>query len=156
MSKAAKGNAFQDWCAKWICESHPGSVVHNQKAVARAIPIVDPKTKRREVRWVSQRNDIFGCIDLIWTSSDKPITWIQCTMDPHIERKEKELRKIPWPPWTLVQLWVKRGPGKVDIFAMLDDNMKLIAKIEKRRCVPCNTFGSGSSSATPAGKPGKR
>ena len=142
MNKARKGNAFQDWCVKWIMKNYPRSVCHNQKAVAKAIPIVDPKTKKREVRWVSQRNDIFGCIDLIWVLPDAPIIWVQCTTDQHIERKEKDLRSVPWPPNTNVQLWLKRPDKRVDIYNMTADNMRLVCSIVRgKSCLP-TTFGS--------------
>lgn len=142
MNKARKGNAFQDWCVKWITKNHPGSVCHNQKAVAKIMKIRDPKTGQLVDRWISQRNDILGCIDIIWVSAKMPIVWIQCTTDAHIERKEKDLRSVPWPAYTLVQLWLKRPGGRVDIFAMLEDKMKLVCSIVRGKACPPTTFGS--------------
>jgi hypothetical protein len=131
-SKSAKGNDFQDWCAALLLELFPGSAIHNQKAVAKAIPIKDPKTGKIEVRWVSQRNDIFGCIDLIWIHGES-VTWIQCTMDQGVTRKAKDLGTVAWPDSANVELWVKRGPGKVSIFRYWGGGVVPIARIEKRK-----------------------
>ena len=62
-TKVQKGNQFQDYIQKWLEEN--GWVVHNQKSVAKAIPIKDKITKKIKVVWVSKRNDIFGEVDLI-------------------------------------------------------------------------------------------
>lgn len=131
-SRTQSGKDFQKWCETLILEAHPGSVVHNQIPVARAIPIKDPRTGKVEVRWVSSRNDIFGCIDLVWMHG-QGITWIQCTMDRGIGRKAKELGTVPWPDSADVQLWVKRGPGMVDIFRYWGGGLVIIGRIAKRQ-----------------------
>jgi len=141
-NRSKAGNKFQDWIEAWILKNHPGSVVHNQKAVSKIIKIRDKKTGQLVDRWVSQRNDIFGCIDLIWVLPDAPIIWVQCTTDQHIERKEKDLRSVPWPPNTNVQLWLKRPDKRVDIYNMTADNMRLVCSIVRgKSCLP-TTFGS--------------
>jgi hypothetical protein len=127
-SKSQKGNQFQDWCAAWILKSYPGSVVHNQKAVAKTIKMRDPKTGQLVDRWVSQRNDILGCIDILWIAPYGRITFIQCTMDSGVGRKLAELKKIPWDLGIChVEVWVKREPGRVDIMAYRSD--KTLGKI---------------------------
>ena len=115
-SKSQKGNQFQDWCAAWILKNSPGSIVHNQKAVAKTIKIRNPKTGQLEDRWVSQRNDILGCIDLIWIREDGYITFIQATLDSGVGRKLTELKKIPWDVTRYaVEVWVKREAGRISI-----------------------------------------
>jgi len=115
-SKSQKGNQFQDWCAAWILKNSPGSVVHNQKSVAKTIKIRNPKTGQLEDRWVSQRNDILGCIDLIWIREDGYITFIQATLDSGVGRKLTELKKIPWDVTRYaVEVWVKREAGRISI-----------------------------------------
>lgn len=115
-SKSQKGNQFQDWCAAWIIKNHPGSITHNQKAVAKTIKMRDPKTGQLVDRWVSQRNDIFGCIDLIWIRPDGYLTFIQATLDSGVGRKLAELKKIPWDVTRCaVEVWVKRDVGRVSI-----------------------------------------
>lgn len=133
-SKSQKGNDFQDWCSALILELFPAASVHNQKSVAKAIPIKDPKTGKIEVRWVSQRNDIFGCIDLI-VMRRTGFTWIQCTMDRGIGRKLNDLATVPWPDNADVQLWVKRGPGLVDIFQYSFGGLVPFAKIARRKII---------------------
>jgi len=115
-SKSQKGNQFQDWCAAWILKNSPGSIVHNQKAVAKTIKIRNPKTGQLEDRWVSQRNDILGCIDLIWIRPDGYLTFIQATLDSGVGRKLAEIKKIPWDVTTYaVEVWVKREAGRIAI-----------------------------------------
>jgi len=115
-SKSQKGNQFQDWCAAWILKTTPGSVVHNQKAVAKTIKMRDPKTGQLVDRWVSQRNDIFGCVDLIWIRNDGYLTFIQATLDSGVGRKLTELKKIPWDVTRCaVEVWVKREVGRISI-----------------------------------------
>ena len=131
-SSAQKGKDFQNFCATLLLELFPDSVCHNQVPVAKAIPIKDPKTGKIEVRWVSHRNDIFGCVDIIWMRP-KQIAWIQCTMDTNLKKKIKDLSAVPWPPQETVELWVKRGPGKVDIYRYWEGGLVMTAKIAGRK-----------------------
>ena len=111
MSKISKGNAFQDWIAKWLKKEYPTCVVHNQKSVARQI-----KIPGRGAVWVSKRNDIFGEIDLIKIDSLSKPLFIQATCDAHVERKEKPLEALPWNLMTCdVEVWMKRKSGIVRI-----------------------------------------
>jgi len=115
-SKSQKGNQFQDWCAAWILKNSPGSIVHNQKAVAKIIKMRDSKTGQLVDRWVSQRNDILGCVDIVWIWSTGCLVFIQATMDSGVGRKLTELKKIPWDVSMYgVEVWVKREPGRIDI-----------------------------------------
>lgn len=111
MSKVSKGNAFQDWIAKWLKKQNPDCIIHNQKSVSKQVFLPG-----RGAVWVSKRNDVFGEIDLIVLyPEDKPL-FIQATCDSSIGRKEEALQKIPWPlPHICVELWQKRGPGRVII-----------------------------------------
>ena len=108
-SKVKKGNNFQDWIQKWL-EEH-GWVVHNQKSVAKAIPV------KGKVVWVSKRNDIFGEVDLIAKKDYEPTLWIQATLDSGKGRKEEGLRKIPWGPGDKPQIWMKREKC-IDIYTV--------------------------------------
>ena len=131
------GNAFQDWILKWILENYKGSAVHNQKSVAKVIKLRDPKTGQLVDRWVSQRNDILGCIDLIWVSAAGTIVFIQATMDTGVSRKLEELNKIPWNLANcMVQLWLKREPTRVDIFTLTSGKkLQKTASIVHRKVV---------------------
>lgn len=137
-SKSQKGNQFQDWCAAWILKTTPGSVVHNQKAVAKTIKIRNPNTGQLEDRWVSQRNDILGCIDVLWIDPAGRITFVQCTMDTGVGRKLAELKKIPWNLGVChVEVWVKREPGRVDIMQYQSDKkLGKITTILRGKAIP--------------------
>jgi hypothetical protein len=119
-NRSKTGNAFQDWIQKWILENYRGSAVHNQKSVAKVIKLRDPKTGQLVDRWVSQRNDILGCIDLIWVDAMGFVTFIQATADTGISRKVKELAQVHWNfgRGYNVELWVKRAAGKADIMRL--------------------------------------
>ena len=126
-NRSRAGNKFQDWIEAWILKNHPGSVVHNQKAVSKIIKIRDKKTGQLVDRWVSQRNDIFGCIDLVWITAQGTICFIQATEDRGIGRKLAELNKVPWCLSNcLVQLWLKREPGRVDVY-----NLNRLKELDK-------------------------
>jgi len=120
-NKRKKGNQFQDWIVKWILENYPGSVIHNQKTVAKLAKIQDKRTGKLREIWVSARNDIFGCIDLIVCSPGDRMRFIQATMDSHIGKRQKELMIVPW-PWDccFVELWLKRKPGEIHIKRLSD------------------------------------
>jgi hypothetical protein len=110
---------------KWIAKNFPGAILHNQKAVAKQIPI------RGEMRWISQRNDIFGCIDIIALIPDgytlpvpfrSQALFIQCTMSDNITGKERELKAIDWPLSICdVQIWQKMDAGRVRILGLNQD-----------------------------------
>ena len=119
-----KGNAFQDWCKVWLEEQ--GYSVHNQKTVARQFK------KAGRTFWVSQRNDIFGCIDIIaLRSPDKPL-FIQCTMHTGVQKRLDELIKINW-PWkhVEVELWQKKDKV-INIKRLTDGVLVDHAKIIRR------------------------
>ena len=113
MSKRATGNVFEKWCESWILKNVPGSVVHRQVSVASRI-----KVGAREI-WVSKRNDIFGCIDLIAISPHIKPTFIQCTCDSSIGRKFKELVAIPWSlRHSDVNVWQKMAGRRVVVWSL--------------------------------------
>lgn len=130
-SKGAKGNQFQNWCVNWMKSMSPESIIHNQKAVAKQIPIGG------QMRWISQRNDIFGCIDIIWIPTkvdfwtfnilNRPIAFIQCTMSHATASKMRELADLNWPlDACAVQLWRKIEPGKIMIYSLCPDGRFVI------------------------------
>lgn len=48
--------------------------------------------------YMSQSNDVFGCVDLVAKKRGEPTLWIQVTADSGIGRKKDDLLKIPWSP----------------------------------------------------------
>ena len=56
--------------------------------------------------WVSQSNDVFGCIDLVAKLLGHRTRWIQVTADSGIGRKRKEMDEVPWDPQhDSVEIW---------------------------------------------------
>ncbi len=56
--------------------------------------------------WVSQSNDVFGCIDLVAKKRAQRTRWIQVTADSGIGRKRKEMDEVPWDPlYDSVEIW---------------------------------------------------
>lgn len=56
--------------------------------------------------WVSQSNDVFGCIDLVAKKVGERTRWIQVTADSGIGRKRKEMDEVPWDPQhDSVEIW---------------------------------------------------
>ena len=107
-STSKTGNQYQDWCVKMLEDMYPGCAIHNQKSVARFMPSIG--------RWISQRNDILGCIDIICIAPIQRPLLIQCTAHKSFTEKLKALEKIPWSlQYCDVQVWMKRAPGRTEI-----------------------------------------
>ncbi len=61
---------------------------------------------RRGSRWISQSNDVFGCIDLIAKKTGERTRWIQVTADGGIGRKKDKLDAVPWDGlFDSVEIW---------------------------------------------------
>lgn len=62
-------------------------------------------TKRGPI-FVSQSNDVFGCIDLVAKKKGMRTRWIQVTADSGISRKKKDIDEVPWDPQhDSVEIW---------------------------------------------------
>lgn len=128
------GNDYQDWCVKILEKWFPGAVIHNQKAAAKFLPYLN--------RWVSHRNDILGCIDIVIIAPGEVPGFIQCTMHKSFTEKFKELEKVPWPlDHVTVQVWMRRGPGRTEIRSLVKDpvaglTLKKLGEIRKRVFYP--------------------
>lgn len=115
-SKRQSGNLFQDWIAKWIKKQFPLAEVHNQKTVAKLIKVRDKKTGQLKDIWISQRNDILGCVDLIVIIPSKQTLFIQATLHTGVAKRVKQLAKVPWDfEHCTIQLWQKKKPGEIHI-----------------------------------------
>jgi hypothetical protein len=61
---------------------------------------------KRGPLWISQSNDVFGCIDLVAKKLGERTRWIQVTADSGIGRKRKEMDEVPWDPqFDSVEIW---------------------------------------------------
>ncbi|HLF16347.1 MAG TPA: hypothetical protein VI796_02810 [Candidatus Thermoplasmatota archaeon] len=61
---------------------------------------------RRGPLWISQSNDVFGCIDLVAKKTGERTRWIQVTADGGVGRKKAALAKVPWDPaHDAVEIW---------------------------------------------------
>ncbi len=62
-------------------------------------------TKRGPL-WISQSNDVFGCIDLVAKKRGERTRWIQVTAHSGIGAKKKEILDVPWDPvHDSVEIW---------------------------------------------------
>jgi len=56
--------------------------------------------------WVSQSNDVFGCIDLVGKKKGERTRWLQVTAHSGIGQKKKEIYEVPWDPlFDSVEIW---------------------------------------------------
>jgi hypothetical protein len=56
--------------------------------------------------YISQSNDVFGCIDLVAKRRGERTRWIQVTADSGVGRKRKEIEEVPWDPaHDSVEIW---------------------------------------------------
>ena len=127
-----RGKLYQDWIKKWLTER--GFFVHDQPTASKLIRIKDKLTGEYKPMYVSVRNDIFGIIDLIAKKKDAPTLWIQATMNTSMKKKKEKLVAIPWNmDIDCVQFWIKRSPGKTDVYELhANGEFYLIGKILNR------------------------
>jgi hypothetical protein len=124
-SKRAKGSAFERWVEAWLIKNDPSCTVHRQTTCSKWLPL--------KKIFISTRNDILGCIDLIYVSPIG-IRMIQATCHTGVGKKFADLRAVTW-PWELfrdiisVELWVKRGPRRVTIWRVYRDHEVILGEI---------------------------
>ena len=144
MNKRQKGNLFQDWVEDWFLQ-FPGVKVHNQKTVSSLIKLRDKQTGELKDVWVSKRNDILGCIDLIVMIPHKKPLYIQATLDSGITKRLEELAPIPFPlEYCTVQLWQKKDGGEVHIKNYTGSGFEDFGKIIRRKFYKLSKDDAGS------------
>jgi len=123
-NKRKSGLAFQRWIRDWLQEK--GWLVHNQTPAGRIIVV------KGERKYVSQRNDIFGCWDLIAKKPDRSALYIQATSHKSLKEKIKQIDEVGMKYFKGddVQIWLKRETGIIDIYNASGDN---IGKIIRRK-----------------------
>jgi hypothetical protein len=127
-SKRAKGSAFERWVEAWLIKNDPSCKVHRQVSLSKYIP--------SKGIFVSTRNDILGCIDLICVSPSMGVTFIQATMHTGTGKKMNDLRQVPWPYDKVnVQLWQKKCPRRVVIWSLKESREYLIGEIQNGKWV---------------------
>lgn len=61
---------------------------------------------KRGGMYISQSNDVFGCIDLVAKKRGQRTRWIQVTADSGIGRKKADLAEVPWDElFDEVEIW---------------------------------------------------
>ncbi len=62
--------------------------------------------------WVSQSNDVFGCIDLVAKKKGERTRWIQVTAHSGVGKKKQEILEVPWDSdHDSVEIWRWVGGG---------------------------------------------
>lgn len=120
----ARGMRIQDL----VCEilTGEGYRCHNQKPSAKLIWI--RKGAQLQKLYVSARQDIFGCIDIIAVHASKPTKWIQSTSDTGLGRKLDAFIKadVPWNSLIQeVEIWQKIGIKHFKIFRVGQNSLGL-------------------------------
>lgn len=61
---------------------------------------------RRNGRWYSPGNDVWGCIDILAKRHGERVRFIQVTGGGRIAQKRRDLAAVPWDPqWECVEIW---------------------------------------------------
>jgi hypothetical protein len=137
MNRLRIGNQYQDYCQKWIEETWRGAVVHNQKSVSTRVTL-----KGGRSMWVSKRNDVWGCLDLLVITPSGQLMFIQCTAHKGVKKRLDQFKKVPWPLHRcMVQLWQKkseRGRTVIQQLFRVEDKFELrvIGEIKNRKYIP--------------------
>ncbi|MHB8633475.1 MAG: hypothetical protein ACYDBQ_05825 [Thermoplasmatota archaeon] len=94
VNRSAKGTALELMAIK-ILEAEGYKVHRCVRSGMRRGPI-----------YVSQSNDIFGCVDLVAKKHGERTRWIQVTADSGIGRKKADLAEVPWDSlFDAVEIW---------------------------------------------------
>lgn len=124
MNKRQKGNICQNKAAEFLTKW--GYQVHNQKSVASMI-----RTSRGMI-WVSKRNDILGCIDLIAIKSDEPTRFIQVTAHTGMGEKLKKLGTVKWNfAYSSVEVWRYVDKGRWVLMEYTGEALEKFAEIKR-------------------------
>lgn len=118
--KRKYGNYLQNRVAEYLKIN--GYSVHNQKSTAKKI-----NTPKGPI-WVSQRNDILGCIDILAIKADEKPRFIQVTADTTIKRKLEKLQQVNWSEFCNVEVWRYTGKGRWLIYEYVIREKQLIKK----------------------------
>ena len=116
-NRRRSGNEFQRRCVHVLLNDSNCLAVHNQ--TSQAVQVKTP----RGLMWVSKRNDIFGCIDIV-ALFPTHVDFIQCTLDTNLSRKLKDLQEIKWPvkwpdcAWCRVQVWQGMKDKSIKVFQL--------------------------------------
>lgn len=61
---------------------------------------------RRQGRWFSLHNDVFGCIDILAKKRGERMRYIQVTSTGGIGKKARDLAQVPWDPHLeSIEIW---------------------------------------------------
>jgi hypothetical protein len=124
-NKRARDNRFQDWICAWL--GARGWQTHNQKPASRMI-----RVKGGRLVWVSKRQDIFGCIDIIALRPEEKPLYIQATLDAHVGRKLNDIKAVRWPlEYLRVQLWMKMRRDTISVREFDGEKLEETGKIIK-------------------------
>ncbi len=114
------GINYQNWIESWLLEKFPGAAVHNLKPFATKITCFAckgngcGKCKGKGDIFISQRQDLFGCVDIVAVlpkDCGRPL-FIQATLHTGLGKKLKDLSAVPWDFLHVhVQIWHKRSDG---------------------------------------------
>jgi hypothetical protein len=56
--------------------------------------------------YISQSNDVFGCIDLVAKKKGERTRWLQVTAHSGVGKKRQEILEVPWDPlYDSVEIW---------------------------------------------------
>ena len=125
-SRRQKGNQFQDWIQKYL--ESKGYIVHNQKSVSSLV-----KTSKGNI-WVSKRNDLFRCFDILALHREEKILFIQATLHTSVSEKEKKIKEIlNYIPIShcQIQLWQKIETGRIVISELVGDKFIRTSEIQR-------------------------
>lgn len=118
-----KGNRFQLYIKQWL-EKH-GWQVRNFPSEAKAIRVKDKKTKEIKIVFVPRKQDFWGA-DLVARLEDEVkdsvrLIRIQGSLSPNIQTRVDEFKKhfSRLMEKEELQIWIKTGPGKINIKRVL-------------------------------------
>jgi len=136
MNRREKGNKNELYVQKFF--ESKGFTCH------RARPSIFPFTEKKKgagkndsfKRKIGTRsNDIFKVFDIIAKKENSPTYWIQVSTGSRKAEKQKKIKAIGniYNSMDKVQLWLSFGEGVWKIYELIDGEMKMIAKIERKK-----------------------
>lgn len=78
--------------------------------------------QKRGPIWVSNSNDVFGCVDLVAKKVGERTRWVQVTADSGIGRKKADLAEVPWDQdHDCVEIWRYKGRNLFQMYLLDED-----------------------------------
>ena len=102
--RRASGRAFEYWVRDFL------------RARGWAVHLAGRRAAYIHGKIITKGDDIFGA-DLVAMKPGEPVLFVQASLDGGIAKRAEEVKRWAWPEAAAFELWIKTGPGAVNVKA---------------------------------------